>query len=164
MTDQAKRIENSAKAVILDGSRVLLMRYTDDKMGLGVWHSLPGGRQQFGETLSETLVRECLEEIGAEVKPERLLFIREYIHSRHHLAGKGRDQHKVEFYFVCSLVTHPRADYTADDAVADEGQEGFFWCELPAVAGLKVFPTGLRDLADLVHGSGNEAAYWGDTF
>ena len=76
MTDV--RIENSAKAIIIENGAILLIRYRDStEMGLGDWYSLPGGRQRFGETVAEALVRECREEIGAEVRPQRLHFVRE---------------------------------------------------------------------------------------
>ncbi|MFD0819906.1 NUDIX domain-containing protein [Micromonospora zhanjiangensis] len=157
------RLENSAKAVILDRDKVLLLRYLDRKMGLGVWYSLPGGRQRFGETLEEALVRECREEIGAEVTPGRLLFVREYIHSRHELAGTGRDQHKVEFYFLAELGTEISADYVADESVSDEGQQGLCWCSLANLHDLNIFPTGLRQLGNTLNADDAET-YWGDTY
>jgi 8-oxo-dGTP diphosphatase len=163
MAEATRMVENSAKAVVLDGTRVLLMRYHDREMGLGTWYSLPGGRQRFGETLEEAVVRECLEEIGAEVAPTRLLFVREYVHARHQLAGKGRDQHKVEFYFLCGLISPVDLSYAADAAVADEGQGGLLWCDLHAVNGLQIFPTGLRNLASLIEGNAS-AVYWGDAY
>ncbi|MCZ7422713.1 MULTISPECIES: NUDIX domain-containing protein [unclassified Micromonospora] len=162
MTSAESRLENSAKAVILDGDRVLLLKYVDRKMGLGVWYSLPGGRQQYGETLTETLVRECQEEIGADVTPGRLLFVREYIHARHELAGKGRDQHKIEFYFLAELKSELSADYLAADDVSDEGQQGMRWCNLVDLRQLNIFPTGLRTLEDVVNASTD--TYWGDTY
>jgi 8-oxo-dGTP diphosphatase len=163
MTSDDARLENSAKAVILDGDKVLLLRYLDRKMGLGVWYSLPGGRQQFGETLCEALVRECREEIGAEITPGRLLFVREYIHSRHDLAGKGRDQHKIEFYFLGQLNSEVEADYVADDAVSDEGQQGLCWRNLAELRDLNIFPTGLRQLGETLK-AGDAEVYWGDTY
>ncbi|MFF5215950.1 NUDIX domain-containing protein [Micromonospora sp. NPDC000442] len=162
MTSAESRLENSAKAVILDGDRVLLLKYVDHQMGLGVWYSLPGGRQQYGETLTETLIRECQEEIGADVVPGRLLFVREYIHARHDLAGKGRDQHKIEFYFLAELKSELSADYLAADDVSDEGQQGMRWCNLPDLRHLNIFPTGLRKLEDVVNISTD--TYWGDTY
>ncbi|MFG3420585.1 NUDIX domain-containing protein [Micromonospora sp. NPDC048063] len=156
------RLENSAKAIIRDGDNVLVLRYVDRRMGLGVWYSLPGGRQEFGETLEETLVRECQEEIGVEVVPGRLLFVREYIHGRHALAGKGRDQHKVEFYFLAELKSDLRADFMAADDVSDEGQQGMRWCSLADLRELNIFPTGLRQLGELLNRSTD--TYWGDTY
>lgn len=158
MTD-SKIVENSAKAIILDGDRVLLVRYEDStELGLGTWYSLPGGRQHFGESIEEALVRECAEELGAEVSAERLLFVREYIHSRHELRGKGRDQHKVEFMFLCRLISG-----LTPGSSLDVDQEETVWVTLDDLPSLQIYPTGLRDLKRLLERPG-DSPYWGDSY
>jgi ADP-ribose pyrophosphatase YjhB (NUDIX family) len=53
-------------AVVLDGaSRVLLIRRSQPP-ALGLW-SLPGGRQEFGESLQAACRREVLEETGVRI-------------------------------------------------------------------------------------------------
>jgi ADP-ribose pyrophosphatase YjhB (NUDIX family) len=152
-------IENSAKAIIIDNEKLLVIHYKDStEMGLGDWYSLPGGRQRYGETIEEALARECREEIGAEVQPGRLLFIREYIHARHKLATKGRDQHKVEFMFLCSLASPPGAG-----ASADVDQSAVEWVRLDDLPQLQIFPTGLRDLKVLLD-QPTASPYWGDVY
>ncbi len=152
-------VENSAKAVIIDDGKVLLIRYEDSTdLGLGVWYSLPGGRQQFGESIGETLVRECEEELGAEIETGRLLFVREYIHARHQLKGRGRDQHKVEFMFLCSLRSRPELGPGAD---AD--QSAVEWVDLDDLQALQIFPTGLRRLKSLLDQPA-PPVYWGDSY
>lgn len=70
-------IRNSAKALILrDGSLLTTMAETRSD---GTYYVLPGGGQEAGETLAEAVVRECREELGAEVAVERLLYIRERV-------------------------------------------------------------------------------------
>jgi 8-oxo-dGTP diphosphatase len=152
-------IENSAKAVIVQDGSVLLIRYEDTSdMGLGTWYSLPGGRQRFGETLEETLLRESEEELGAKVSVGRLLFVREYIHTRHELAGTGRDQHKIELMFLCSLESGLR-----DALESDSDQESVEWVELDKLPRIKIFPTSLRQLHELLkHDQANP--YWGDVY
>ena len=156
MTDV--RIENSAKAIIIENGAILLIRYRDStEMGLGDWYSLPGGRQRLGETVAEALVRECREEIGAEVRPQRLLFVREYIHTRHELAGKGRNQHKVEFMFKCSI--EPSAEKASGP---DPDQTSAEWVRLKQVPEINIFPTALRRVEELIEGTAE--TYWGDVY
>ncbi|MDI6739140.1 MAG: NUDIX domain-containing protein [Candidatus Edwardsbacteria bacterium] len=71
-----KLIRNSAKAVIINDCKLLVLEMRDED---GPWYALPGGGQQPGETLHAALVRECREEANAAVTIGELLFIREYI-------------------------------------------------------------------------------------
>lgn len=152
-------IENSAKAVIIRDDAVLLIRYSDSSdMGLGTWYALPGGRQRYGETLEETLDRECEEELGAKVSVGRLLFVREYIHARHELAGTGRDQHKIELMFSCELQSEP-----GSAPESDTDQESTEWVSLDRMSEIKIFPTTLRRLSGLVTRPGGDP-YWGDLY
>lgn len=50
-------IRNSAKAVILKDSKILLTRNIDNE---GVFYLFPGGGQDHGETLTEAVKRECM--------------------------------------------------------------------------------------------------------
>ena len=63
-------IRNSAKAIIVKDSKVLLTKNEDNE---GVFYLFPGGGQEHGETLPETVKRECLEEIGQQVEVGELL-------------------------------------------------------------------------------------------
>lgn len=154
-------IENSSKVLLLnERGQILLLRYQDSsEMGLGTWYSVPGGRQRYGETLTEAAVRECEEELGLIVTIGRLCFVREYIHSRHELKGLARDQHKVEFYFVGEVVE--RSENRKEER--DTDQVGVGWYSLGDLRTLNVFPTGLRKLGDLQNGYHGEP-YWGDAY
>ncbi len=68
----------SARAIVLQGDTVLVVRYPDS---LSI---LPGGRREEGEEIEGTLRRELMEETGWEVGNIRLLGFQHY----HHLTGK----------------------------------------------------------------------------
>jgi 8-oxo-dGTP diphosphatase len=152
MPDQ---IRVSAKAVVVAGGRVLLLRHRDRQ---GDWFSLPGGGQRHGETLTEALVRECLEETGLEVRPGRLLFVRDYIARHHEFADEDGDAHQVELMFECELATSkpPRLGEQPDDM-----QTGAEWVSLEALAGIRMYP---RTVARLLEAGVPEGgpAYLGD--
>lgn len=161
MSDDRPMIENSAKAIILSENRILLVRYVDTSdLNLGTWYSLPGGRQKYGETLEEAIQRESLEEIGATVTVGPLLFVREYIHSRHELKDSGRDQHKIEFMFRCELQSELKSGLDVDP-----DQNAVLWVDVESIESTNVFPTGLKNLKSLMLGnSSGQAAYWGSTY
>jgi ADP-ribose pyrophosphatase YjhB (NUDIX family) len=73
----------AAKAVIVQGGRLLVTENVDAD---GRWYLLPGGGQEPGEALPETLRRECREEVGADVEVGELLYVRDYI--GRHLTGR----------------------------------------------------------------------------
>ena len=58
-------IRNSAKAIIIRNGQILCTKNRDL---LEEFYLLPGGGQNHGEPLYETLKRECLEEIGAKIQ------------------------------------------------------------------------------------------------
>ena len=64
----------SVRAIVLNGSSVMLVRAPDGT------HILPGGRREEGEALTDTLMREVLEETGWTIKQLKLLGTKHYHH------------------------------------------------------------------------------------
>lgn len=68
---RANSIVIAVSAFVLDGAdRLLLIRRTDNNL-----HALPGGRHELGETMSEAVTREVMEETGIQVQPTGLIGI-----------------------------------------------------------------------------------------
>ena len=145
----------SAKAVVVVDGRVLLLRHRDAQ---GDWHSLPGGGQRHGETLFDAVVRECREETGLEVRPGRLLFVRDYIAQNHEFAEEDADAHQVELMFECALATAeaPRLGHAPDDM-----QTGVDWVSIEDLGSIRMYP---RAVARMLEGGVPEGGpvYLGD--
>ncbi|GIQ69591.1 ADP-ribose pyrophosphatase [Xylanibacillus composti] len=133
-----KPIRNSAKAVIIHNGNVLLTKNQDST---GIFYLFPGGGQEKGEELKDAVVRECMEELGAEVEVGDLLTVREYIGSHHEFARWDADVHQVEFYFSCRL-RDPGQSF-AHAANPDEKQIGVEWVKLQDLPDMRVFPRAL---------------------
>lgn len=144
--EKKKKVRNSAKAVIIRDKKLLVIIKRDQE---GSYAVLPGGGQKWGETLPESLIRECLEEIGAEVKVRKLLFIREYRSDRHEFAEISPDVHQVEFYFKCKVSK----DYEPSQGhLPDSGQEEVRWVALDELDTVHLYPRTICSiLADLKH-------------
>ena len=145
-----KPIRNSAKAIIVRNNQLLTLKCID--MGT-IFYQLPGGGQQNGETLTNALKRECLEEISAEVAVGDLLFIREYIGGKH-----GPEWHQVEFMFSCAL---PDSVECKQGTEPDKVQIAIEWLPLEQLDQYNLYPKAL--IPGLMNGfSENTSVYLGD--
>lgn len=76
-----------------DAGRLLMIRRTDNNL-----HALPGGRHELGETMTDTVRRETLEETGIEVETTGLIGI--YSNPNHVMAydnGEVRQEFSICF-------------------------------------------------------------------
>ena len=135
-----KPVRNSAKAIIIQQGRVLLVQHRDE---IGPWYTLPGGGQRPGETLIEAVQRECREEAGVRVRVGRLRFIREYIGKNHEYRATDGDAHQVDFMFECSL---PDGAAPVMGANPDKKQEDVAWLPLKALPSTRIYPKILAHL------------------
>lgn len=144
--ENKKKVRNSAKAVIIRDGKLLVILKRDQE---GSYAVLPGGGQEWGETLPDALIRECQEEIGAPVKVRKLLFIREYRSNLHEFAAVSPDVHQVEFYFKCKV----RKDYEPSQGHhPDNGQEEVRWVSLDKLDDIHLYPRTICSvLKDLKH-------------
>lgn len=108
--------------VLFRGSEVLLIRRGTPPM-LGQW-SIPGGRQEWGETLEATARRELLEEAGVEAGPLILVDAIDAI---------TRDE-AGEIAFHYTLVDYAGL-WTAGEARAGDDCAAVDWVGLDALAG-----------------------------
>lgn len=133
-------IRTAARAVIIRDGALLTVVLRDRE---GDFHVLPGGGQQHGETLIDTVRRECLEEIGSDVTVTELLYIREYVGKNHDFSKRHAHFHQVETVFRCTLASEPRAS----QAIArDNRQVGVAWVPLAEAHRFRLFPSVLKEL------------------
>ncbi|MFH7031018.1 MAG: NUDIX domain-containing protein [Heteroscytonema crispum UTEX LB 1556] len=109
---------------------------------------MPGGRQKHGETLEQALMRECLEEIGTQIKIGQLLFVRECI-GRNHIDNCVpeddwfKNLHGIDFIFACQIPN----EYTAQNGISpDRGQEQVEWLPVANLDKYRLFPSPLKQL------------------
>jgi ADP-ribose pyrophosphatase YjhB (NUDIX family) len=90
----ATSIVVAVTAFVLDGDRrVLMIRRTDSGL-----YAIPGGTQEVGETISQTVVREVREETGIDVEPSELIGV--YSDPEHVIAftdGEVRQEFSICF-------------------------------------------------------------------
>lgn len=153
--EKKKTLRNSAKAVIIREDKILLLRKADKD---GSYTVLPGGGQEFDETLTQALEREVLEETGAEVEVGELLHIREYFSEKHEFAFEDRALHQIEFFFRCELKTEPDPGRANE---LDSNQQEVVWVRLSELEAVNFYPAAMREVLSHLE-SGNFPVYLGD--
>lgn len=128
-------IRSTAKAIIIKDNKVLLNKCDDGRNG--VYYSLPGGGQHKYETLTEAVIRECLEETGFTVNPVRFAALCEEIC----LDGGFREKypeyaHKMYHIFICELVDHEKELPTEKDLM----QVGSEWVHIESLQHIRLLP------------------------
>ena len=131
-------IRISAQALIIQDEALLVVIKPDDK---GELYILPGGGQEFGETLSEALQRECLEELGARVIVNYFVTVREFISKNHVNGSDDKTEHIVNHIFACTLLEPPGTPLSPD-----LGQTGFRWLPIRQLEQFRFYPQTLAAL------------------
>lgn len=128
-------IRNSAKAVIIREDKLLVIKKEDTD---GFYFILPGGGQEHGENLHQTLKRECIEEIGEEIEIGEMLFLREYIGRNHEYSAFDFQVHKTEYMFLCRLREESKD--IRNGIKPDDGQIGVEWLPLAELLKHRLYP------------------------
>jgi ADP-ribose pyrophosphatase YjhB (NUDIX family) len=120
-------VRNTAKAIIEHENKLLFIKKKIDR--IGIYYTLPGGGQESDETIEDTILRECNEELNINAKIEELLCVREYISNNHEYSYLVKQVHAIEFIFRCSFGTEDKIINLQNDV----SQIGFEWLEIPAL-------------------------------
>ena len=127
----------AAKAIIIQNDCLLVLKIQEQS---GTYYILPGGGQHHEENLRDALKRECMEELGAEIEIQDLLFVREYIGKNHEVAVHHAGVHVMEMMFLCSL----KEQVLPIGSNLDNGQIGVEWIPLDKLDTFHLLPADLR--------------------
>ncbi len=124
MSDQVGDVRVRVAGILITGDGLLLIAH---KKNDDVYWLLPGGGVDYGESLSEALVREFMEELNIKVSVGDLAFISDSI-------DPAGERHVINICFTC--------EYNGGDYLL--GEEGrlhdFSFFRKDEISGIKIFP------------------------
>ena len=135
-----KAIRSAARAIIVKDDSVLLVHMKNDD---GDFFILPGGGQLHGETLVQTVERECMEELGIDISVGRLIYTREYIGKNHQFDHRHNNFHQIEHVFACKILNDTRL---GNGHETDKKQIGYRWIKLNKLSEYKILPSPIKSL------------------
>jgi 8-oxo-dGTP diphosphatase len=94
---------------------------------IGIYYTLPGGGQESGETMEDTILRECTEELNINTAIKKLICVREYISNNHEYSFLVKQVHAIDFIFLCSFGAG--AEEKLIHLQNDIAQIGFEWID-----------------------------------
>lgn len=148
------KIRSSVCALIIKDNRVLTIKKRDEDI---VEYILPGGGQEFGETLLDALHREVQEEVGASIKNTKLLFVREYIGRNHEHFERDSNLHIVNHIFSCEIDEENRYQLEPD-----HDQVGIEWIKIEDLQKYNFYPKELMIHLNKLDMKTSFEAYIGD--
>jgi len=121
---EANSLVPAASAIVVDDAdRILLHRRADNNL----W-ALPGGGMEFGESLTDTVVREVREETGLTVVPEYVVAV--YSDPRHVFAyDDGEVRQEFSVCVACRRISGTLR-------ISDESTELAYWApeQIPSLS------------------------------
>ena len=147
MENLAPVIRNAARALVVRDNSILLLRKAGYESGERF--ALPGGGQDPGETLVQTLLRECHEEIGTRVQVGDLVHVADYFKPRD--TNPPSTRHLVEFLFSCDV---PETYTPVNGHRPDKHQVEVVWAGLDVLADMPLYPRSLAAFLTGAHGTG----------
>ena len=132
-----------AAGILLHNNKILLQKPTNDS-----GFAIPGGHVEFGETNTQTLIREFKEEIGVDVIVGDLKWVAEIF-----FPWDDKPCHQICLYYNVTLKEETQMIYD-DIFIGNEQIEGrnfnieFHWIPIMDLNKIEVYPPNIVDLME----------------
>lgn len=150
------KIRSSVKALIIQDNHVLTIEKGNKASNKYV---IPGGGQNFNETLADAVLRECLEEIGVKVQVGKLVWVREFISKNHIPQQKEDDQHHIVEHIFDVIIDEEIPDEFSPNE-PDSTQLGVVWLPISSLSEFNFYPKELIPMIQQI----NDKKYMGRTY
>ncbi len=133
------------RAILIEDNKLVVVKWDEpEHQPTGQMGILIGGRVEYGEELSEALIREVKEETGIDVKIEKLVYTcqRIYVSRR-----TGKEVHEIGWFFLVSPVNPGDEACPNDSIVSNPDFDVMYNSRIPITHEelSVIFPLFLRD-------------------
>jgi 8-oxo-dGTP pyrophosphatase MutT (NUDIX family) len=129
-----KKFNFRSVAILIHSDRVLLHQINNNP-----YWSLPGGRVEFSESASTTVVREMKEELRIDCEVIRPLWVMENFFN-----SFGFDFHEIAFYFLLTTPPELLAKGESFEEFDGKSKLSFKWLPIKELPTIKLYPEFLR--------------------
>lgn len=126
----------SARGILEEEDKILFVEYKHKNMN--TYYSLPGGGQEKGINLKQTVQIEFREEVAIEVEVGDVLLVREFIIDEPDIEVWLGGIHQVEIIFECKRNSSIKVD--KNQLKPDFDMTGFKWIPIGELDKYKIFP------------------------
>ncbi len=155
MTMVISATRNTVKGLIVSDNKILVNKNVNSVGSIyygidkdAIYFDLPGGGQNKYETLENAVIRECFEETGYCVMPDKLLCVFEEIFTNTQYRNlHDKYSHRVYFIYKCHLFSSQQ--YVPTDRDSDIVSSN--WINIDDIEKIPFFPHHLRrNLRDIL--------------
>jgi ADP-ribose pyrophosphatase YjhB (NUDIX family) len=133
------RFNYRVAGIIIHDNKLLVMK--DEH---SAYYYLPGGRVAMKELSEDAIVREIKEELNAEVKVNRILWVNENFFYEEYC---DENFHEICFYYLIDLTDNELLD-KGDEFIFKENGEyihAFYWKDINKITDLNIYPLFIKN-------------------
>jgi ADP-ribose pyrophosphatase YjhB (NUDIX family) len=135
LTTEAGVFSYRVAGILIRDGKVLLQCPINDTA-----YAFPGGHVNFGETSEQAIIREFKEEIAADIRPIRLLWIGENF-----FPWGEKDCHQIGLYYLIALCDETQTPldgifYAQDELERKACHLEFSWIDLTKLKHIELYP------------------------
>lgn len=132
-TDEGK-FNYRVAGIIMHNNKLLIMKDENSP-----YYYIPGGRVNMNELSEDAIIREVREELNAQVKVNRMLWVSENFFNEE---NTDENYHEICFYYLLDMVDDQLINKGNEFILKDDGKHNhsFYWKDIDVIKDLYIYP------------------------
>lgn len=138
-TDEG-RFNYRVAGIIIHDDKLLIMKDEHSP-----YYYIPGGRVAMNELSEEAIIREIREELNAEVKVNRMLWVNENFFTEKIF---NENCHEICFYYLLDLIDDKLLNKGNEFMCEENGKYNlyFYWIDVDKIKDLNIYPLFIKEI------------------